>query len=82
MPQDPRSDIVIRSRLTPSGTEFIVMCGVSSRLLAGPFAAMPDALGCAVARAGGANGRVLYEAHDERGRSIGDRLVLRTTCPE
>ena len=71
-------DVVIRSRLTASGTEFVVVCGSSARLLAGPFAGMSDAVGFAVHQAMTNKARVLYEAHDERGRVIGERLLLRT----
>ena len=79
MPHDPAPDVVIRSRLTPTGTEFIVICGQSARLLGGPFAGMTDAVGFAVEQATTTKTRVLYEAHDERGRTIGERLLLRTT---
>ena len=78
MPANPGADVVIRSRLTTCGTEFMVVSGDSSRVLGGPFAGMTDAVGFAVAQAAPQNARVFYEAHDERGRSIGDRLLLRT----
>ncbi len=78
MPSDPSVDVVIRSRLTASGTEFIIVCGNSARVLGGPFAAMSEAVRFAVARAEQTRTRVLYEAHDERGRSLGERLLLRT----
>ena len=78
MPHDPAPDVVIRSRLTPTGAEFIVICGNSARILGGPFVGMSEAVGFAVEQASSANTRVLYEAHDERGRTIGERLLLRT----
>lgn len=78
MHSETTPDVVIRSRLTPTGTEFVVLCGNSTRVIGGPFAAMTDAVGFAVAQATTAKTRVLYEAHDERGRTIGERLVLRT----
>jgi hypothetical protein len=78
MPSENTPDVVIRSRLTATGTLFVVVCGASARVLGGPFTAMTDALGFAVAQATTAKTRVLYEAHDERGRTIGERLVLRT----
>lgn len=71
-------DVVIRSRLTATGTEFVVVCGTSARLLAGPFSGMNDAVGFAVQQAMDNKTRVLYEAHDESGRLIGERLLLRT----
>ncbi len=81
MPQVSRPDVVIRSRLTTYGTEFLVVCAGSSRLLGGPFRGMTDALGCAAAEALASKSRIMYEAHDERGRAIGERLVLRTSQP-
>jgi hypothetical protein len=78
MPQGPASDVVIRSRLTVTGTEFIVVCGTSARMLGGPFGGMSDAVGFALERATIGRARVFYEAHDERGRTIGERLLLRT----
>lgn len=78
MPHVASPDVVIRSRLTADGTEFIVVCGTSARLLGGPFTGMSDAVGFAVAQATTTSTRVLYEAHDERGRALGERLVLRT----
>ena len=78
MPQDHVPDVVIRSRLTATGTEFIVICGASARLLGGPFVGMTEAVGFAVQQATSTKTRVLYEAHDERGRTIGERLLLRT----
>jgi hypothetical protein len=78
MPPDSRADVVIRSRATAHGAEFMVVCGASARVLGGPFAGMTEAVGFAVAQAATANTRVLYEAHDERGRTIGERLILRT----
>jgi hypothetical protein len=76
MPLNSSQDVVIRSRLTMDGTEFIVVCGKSARLLGGPFRLMTDAVGFALARAKGRPTRVLYEAHDERGRTLGERLLL------
>jgi hypothetical protein len=81
MPQDAGPDVVIRSRLTTVGTEFVVVDGTTARLLGGPFTGMSDAVGFAVAKATSAKTRILYEAHDERGRSIGERLLLRTARP-
>jgi hypothetical protein len=78
MPQGQVPDVVIRSRLTATGTEFIVICGVTARVLGGPFVGMTEAVGFAVQHATSENTRVLYEAHDERGRTIGERLLLRT----
>jgi hypothetical protein len=78
MPQDPSPDVVIRSRLTTHGAEFMVVCGTSSAVLGGPFTGMADAVGFAVAQATTGTTRILYEAHDERGRAIGERLLLRT----
>ena len=77
MPRTFSHDVVIRSRSTTDAPEFIVVCGKTSRLLGGPFSAMTDALACAEALVKGAPRRILYEAYDERGRAIGDRLVLR-----
>jgi len=82
MTRSSRQDVVIRSRMTTAGTEFVVMCGKSSRLLGGPFGVMTEALAFAVDEAKGRPARILYEAHDERGRTIGERLVLQTTRPE
>jgi hypothetical protein len=76
--QDP--DVVIRSRTTAVGTEFVVLSSDSSRVLGGPFVGMTDAVGFAVAQATTAKTRILYEAQDERGRAIGERLVLRTAA--
>jgi hypothetical protein len=78
MLEDSGPDVVIRSRVTASGTEFLVVCGTSARVLGGPFVGMVDAVGFAVAQATTARTRILYEAHDERGRAIGERLLLRT----
>jgi hypothetical protein len=78
MPQERNPDVVIRSRLSASGTQFIVVCGSSERILGGPFTGMTEAVGFAVAQATAAQTRILYEAHDERGRTIGERLLLRT----
>ena len=78
MPHDPAPDVVIRSRLTVTGTEFLVVCGETARVLGGPFSGMSEAVGFAVARAAMTKTRILYEAHDERGRAIGERLLLRT----
>jgi hypothetical protein len=78
MPSETTLDVVIRSRVTATGTEFIVLCGSSARVLGGPFTGMTEAVGFAVAQATTSKTRVLYEAHDERGRTIGERLVLRT----
>jgi hypothetical protein len=77
MPARP-PDVVIRSRLTATGTEFIVVCGDTARVLAGPFTGMSDAVGFAVQQATTTHTRLLYEAHDEHGRLSGERLVLRT----
>jgi hypothetical protein len=79
MPDAPAADLVIRSRLTTTGAEFIVVCGSSAQVLGGPFPGMSEAVGFAVSRAASAKSRILYEAHDERGRAVGERLVLRTT---
>jgi hypothetical protein len=78
MSQGALADVVIRSRTTVTGAEFIVICGASARLLGGPFAQMTDAVRCAMAQATEGRTRILYEAHDERGRAIGERLLLRT----
>lgn len=78
MPPDSTPDVVIRSRLTGTGTEFVIVCGSSARIIGGPFAGMTEAVSFAVAQATTAKTRVMYEAHDERGRTIGERLVLRT----
>jgi hypothetical protein len=78
MLHDSSSDVVIRSRLTAVGTEFVVVCATSARVLGGPFTGMTEAVGCAMAQATTAKTRILYEAHDERGRAIGERLLLRT----
>jgi hypothetical protein len=78
MPQSLSPDVVIRSRLTTHGTEFMVVCATSSRVLGGPFQAMTDAVTFGIAQAATAKTRLLYEAHDERGRALGERLVLRT----
>jgi hypothetical protein len=39
-----------------------------------------DAVGFAVSEAARTNARLMYEAHDERGRIIGERLLLRTAA--
>lgn len=78
MSLDSAADVVIRSRLTTAGTEFVVVCGSTARVLGGPFNGMSEAVGFAVAQATTARTRILYEAHDERGRAIGERLLLRT----
>jgi hypothetical protein len=78
MPDATTLEVVIRSRIIGNGTEFVVVCGNSSRVLGGPFTGMSDAIGFAISQAGADKTRVLYEAHDERGRAIGERLVLRT----
>jgi hypothetical protein len=70
-------DVVIRSRSAIESPEFTVVCDKTARLLGGPFSAMADALACAEALVNGEPRRILYEAYDERGRAIGDRLVLR-----
>ena len=80
MPHDHDPDVVIRSRITSVGTEFVVLSSDSSRVLGGPFTGMTDAVGFAVAQATTAKTRILYEAQDERGRAIGERLVLRTAA--
>jgi hypothetical protein len=77
MPRSSGQDVVIRSRSTLEGTEFIIVCGKTARLLGGPFEAMADALGFAQMLAKNEPKRILYEAHDERGRAIGERMVLR-----
>jgi hypothetical protein len=79
MPHEITSDVVIRSRATGGGSEFVVLCGMTARVLGGPFSGMTEAVGFAVSQATTAKTRICYEAHDERGRAIGDRLVLRTT---
>ncbi len=79
MPSDQDPDVVIRSRITSVGTEFVVLSS-DSRVLGGPFTGMTDAVGFAVAQATTAKTRILYEAQDERGRAIGERLVLRTAA--
>lgn len=71
-------EVVIRSRINGVGTEFVVVCGTSARVLGGPFSGMTDAIGFAISHAGADKTRLWYEAHDERGRAIGERLVLRT----
>jgi hypothetical protein len=78
MAQNSGQDVVIRPRLTIEGTQFIVVCGNSARLLGGPFASMSEAVGFAAALPKEGTRRILYEAHDERGRSLGERLLLRT----
>lgn len=78
MPQDSVQDVVIKSRLTIDGTEFVVVCGRTLRLLGGPFVGMPEAVAFAVALPKDGPRRILYEAHDERGRSLGERMLLRT----
>jgi hypothetical protein len=80
MPHDVQPDVVIRSRMTATGTEFIVVCGSSSKVLGGPFDGMTEAVGCAVEQAKTTKTRILYEAQDERGRAIGERLLLRTVA--
>lgn len=77
MPLNAGPDVVIRSRLTMEGTEFIVVCGASSRVLGGPFCGMHDAISFAIAQTAATPARILYEAHDERGRTVGERLLLR-----
>jgi hypothetical protein len=81
MPHVTAPDVVIRSRLTTTGAEFMVVCGESARVLGGPFEGMADALSFAVEQAATQQTRVMYEAHDERGRTIGERLLLRTPQP-
>jgi hypothetical protein len=49
-------------------------------VLGGPFTVMTDAVGFAVTEATRTNARLMYEAHDERGRIIGERLLLRTAA--
>jgi hypothetical protein len=78
MSQNSGQDVVIRSRLTIDGTEFIVVCGNSARLLGGPFAGMSEAVEFAAALPKEGPRRILYEAHDERGRTLGERMLLRT----
>jgi hypothetical protein len=80
MSHDSTADVVIRSRMTSGGTEFTVLCGASARVLGGPFTVMTDAVGFAVTEATRTNARLMYEAHDERGRIIGERLLLRTAA--
>ena len=77
MPRSSGQDVVIRSRSTLDATEFIVVCGKTARLLGGPFGAMAEALGFAELLVKNGPRRILYEAHDERGRAIGERLLLR-----
>ena len=78
MGHDVQPDVVIRSRMTATGSEFIVVCSASARVLGGPFTGMTEAVGCAVAQVNTTKTRILYEALDERGRAIGERLLLRT----
>ena len=77
MPRNSAPDVLIRSRSTIDGTEFIVVCGKTARLLGGPFPGMSEALGFAESQAKDGSRRILYEAHDERGRAIGERMLLR-----
>lgn len=77
MPRNSGQDVVIRSRSTIEGTEFVVVCDKTARLLAGPFREMSEAMGSAELQLKNGAGRIFYEAHDERGRAIGDRMVLR-----
>ena len=77
MPRTSSQDVVIRSRSTGDGAEFIVVCGQSSRLLGGPFPEMTEALGFAESQVKNGSRRILYEAHDERGRAIGERFLLK-----
>lgn len=81
MVENSGQDVVIRSRLTLDGTELIVVCGHSARLLGGPFREMADAMNFAEAQAKDGPVRILYEAHDERGRTVGERFLLRTARP-
>jgi hypothetical protein len=78
MAENSGQDVVIRSRQTLDGTEFIVVCGQRGRLLGGPFGAMAEAVGFAETQGKDAPVRILYEAHDERGRPVGERFLLRT----
>jgi hypothetical protein len=76
MPRTSSQDVVIRSRATLDGTEFVVVCG-SARPFGGPFRELTDALRFAESEVKDGSRRILYEAYDERGRAIGERLVLR-----
>jgi hypothetical protein len=78
MSDESHGDVVIRSRISAAGTEFVVLSASDSRVLGGPFTGMTEAVGFAIAQATTAKTRILYEAHDERGRAIGERLLLRT----
>ena len=78
MAQASEPDVVIRSRLVLGGSEFMVVERCTSRTLGGPFPALSDALGFAMARST-APGQVLYQALDERGRSTGEPMLLRMT---
>jgi hypothetical protein len=78
MSHETPADVVIRSRATALGAEFVVVCGQTADVLGGPFTGMTEAIGFAVTQATTAKTRICYEAHDERGRAIGERLVLRT----
>lgn len=78
MAEGSPADVVIRSRLSIGGAEFVVICAGSARVLGGPFTGMTEALGFAIDQATRSNTRILYEAQDERGRMIGERLLLRT----
>ena len=78
MSEGSPGDVVIRSRISAAGTDFIVISGSSAEVLGGPFTAMSDAVAFAIAQAKTATARILYEAQDERGRVVGERLLLRT----
>ena len=72
------TDVVIRSRLSGVGSEFVVVCGSSAQVLGGPFHGLTDAIGFAASQARSEPVRIFYEAQDERGRTTGERLLLRT----
>jgi hypothetical protein len=77
VPERSRSEVVIRSRPTLDGAEFSVVDAKSLRSLGGPFALLSDAISFAVSQIT-ADGRLLYEALDERGRTTGGPVLLRT----
>lgn len=76
MAQESDSDVVIRSRLAGGGAEFIIVGRRSARILGGPFSALSDALAFALTQAT-PQGQVFYQAVDERGRNIGEPMLLR-----
>jgi hypothetical protein len=78
LPERSRSEVVIRSRPTLDGAEFFVVDAKSFRSLGGPFALLADAITFAVSKIT-SDGRLLYEALDERGRTTGAPVLLRST---